>query len=113
VNVDQTLTAEGRAAAEAELAQHEARALELRLLLATDEWQRRRKQTYALNQHACSWCGARDSRPELDRHWEPTGRYICCGQGALGCPCRLARITGQTPEEFQAEALARQLSTLS
>lgn len=113
MNTRPTLTADDRAAAEAELAQLESRATELRRALATDEWQRRRTQVYQLNKHACSWCGARDSRPELNRRWEPTGRYICCGPGARGCPCRLARITDQTPEEFQAQLMARQLSTLS
>lgn len=100
-----------RAETEAELAALVARTGELRQLLADDEWRRRREAAFAVNNNPCSWCGSANARPELGASWSRTGRYICCTQG-VPCPCRMARILGETPEEFATVARARQLLTV-
>lgn len=93
--------------ARAELARREARAAELRAFLAAaqqTETQRRHRDAAQLSARGtglpCDWCGDSSWTSGTIRRGQLTGEIVCANGGLLS-PCRIAWMTGVSPEVFR------------
>ena len=54
----------------------------------------------------CDWCGSTARTTGEMRRWTPTGRVICASP--VLTPCRLAWITGESPQEFRDHQIIKE-----